>query len=973
MAGKPAELRLGAQCALQCAPCDCRYSASTPAQVERTLKEGGPRLVLRGAPTGEDELGALLARATGFAELIVRSACHEFAAVPRATALARAGAHGVILPAFSHVPEVHDRIAGRKDALVHSLLGVRALVAAGLSAELEVPILSARLQNPEALVELWHRAVPTLRAIRFFAPRHELPAAIAPSPWPQASAGLAAALRRCRTLGIEARLRPSDALPICALQGHADVQDAFRFDPRHEVKRLSGCELLAPCEACAVKRVCVGVATSYSAAHGAKGLSPFSAPIRGIDDQRTTPRRQWTAEQKKAAGRAEVLVIRPTVNCNQDCTFCSANETSQNVWTDPDEMVRAIARAARRGVTHLSFSGGEPTLSRELPRFLRAAKRVGIPKLELVTNAVLLDSERRVKELVDAGLSHAFVSLHTHDEAISATLTQKRGDHARTVRGIQRLLDAGVHTVLNHVITSRNAPFVERYIEFIHREFGGRAKLSFAFVTPQFKALENLDLIPKLTEVMPYLRRAMRLATELGQHFIVGSRQGIPPCFLREFEAWSDVLDLANEALSEDAPQKERAPGCDDCRYSNQCTGLWKVYTARYGTAELRPLAGRKMDDGDLQALKAARQDARGYVTRFQDAPESFRDLAAEAEPLSPLPSQRPASLPIFQPVRSRPLRLGLIGTGHQARRLARTLEEVAGLTVDFVASPHASHADLRAFGNCPAFEDPAQAMDEIRPEAVIIAAATPAHAALARAAHLRGIPALVEKPLAHSEAEAALLVELTQRGGSLIMPAHAVLHAPGLAELWSAGPHRAATLVRRLTPESPEALPAWSASALSELLYHLFVLTGHTCGGGAGAVSEVLFSGDSVPERLRLSVRYPGGEAELRLEFGAAADELLLTARDSAGNSRVWQRSGREVLAGPAGATRPIHGAGSDTAHLLASFRDVVLGHAEPLARAEDALDVMRTVADALRTAAAAGVPLRRSGAPIHVASRAL
>ena len=193
MAGKPAELRLGAQCALQCAPCDCRYSASTPAQVERTLKEGGPRLVLRGAPTGEDELGALLARATGFAELIVRSACHEFAAVPRATALARAGAHGVILPAFSHVPEVHDRIAGRKDALVHSLLGVRALVAAGLSAELEVPILSARLQNPEALVELWHRAVPTLRAIRFFAPRHELPAAIAPSPWPQASAGLAAA------------------------------------------------------------------------------------------------------------------------------------------------------------------------------------------------------------------------------------------------------------------------------------------------------------------------------------------------------------------------------------------------------------------------------------------------------------------------------------------------------------------------------------------------------------------------------------------------------------------------------------------------------------------------------------------------------------------------------------------------------------------------------------------------------------
>src|SRR5207244_2659209 len=86
------------------------------------------------------------------------------------------------------------------------------------------------------------------------------------------------------------------------------------------------------CQACAVRAHCVGLVPSYYAAHGEAGTVAYAQQPALMYDQRTTRRRVWTPAQRAAAARAEILVLRPTVNCNQDCTFCSANETSANVW-----------------------------------------------------------------------------------------------------------------------------------------------------------------------------------------------------------------------------------------------------------------------------------------------------------------------------------------------------------------------------------------------------------------------------------------------------------------------------------------------------------------------------------------------------------------------------------------------------------------------------------------------------------------
>lgn len=966
-------------CDLTCAVCDCSAPPSPPADVARTLAGGGLRLEVRGATESSLSVAAIVGRAReeGYGEIVLRTSAAWCRSPEAAATYARIGADAVLVPLFSHAPAVHDRIAGRAGALSDALLGMRHLAQAGLAVEIEVPILPLRLQRLTDIVALARRAVPALRSVRFFVPPSPLPKVLAPPRWEEAAPALAAAIMACREIGVRARLAGDSGVPLCALRDYPDLYDAYSLNPRARSSTRGGSTLGEICGGCAVRAQCPGLVRSYRAEHGEAGIAAFRAKPQLMYEQRTTRRRVWTQEQRQAASRVDLLVLRPTVNCNQDCTFCSANETSANVWTGHEEMLRAIARGARRRINRMSFSGGEPTLSKHLVEYVRCASRLGVQEVEVVTNAVLLARREKVDALVEAGLTHAFVSLHAHDEALSRQLTQKVEDFARTVQGMKNLVAAGVKTALNHVITARNYPYLREFVEFAHREFDGRVKISFAFVTPQFKALDNIEVMPRLSDAMPYLKRAMYRAVELGQPFNVGSRQGIPFCFLDEFRAWSDGFVLSNSAMSEDSPQKQRGPMCEECRFSPYCTGLWRPYVAKYGFDELRPIRGPKLTDVDIRALGVgAMPEPWGVPRSFDDVPEVARERALETGPPELVTPALPDFLPKFVAHRTRPLRIAMLGSGRQARRLARAAAGVGGLSIDAVASPHAPQADLHDFGGCPAYADAAAALDDIRPEAVIIAASTPAHAQLLRLAIERRIPALVEKPLASSEAEALELCAAVRAAGAVAVMAHNSMHAPGIDELLApATAQVTASYLFRRTPGSSDAMRTWSRSFLYETVYHLLAVVGRVCGGGEGAVVKASYRGESHPELIRVQLRYGSSQVEVVLDFTSPVEEDTFTrgVAGDPGGERTWRRQGRDITISDGGVLRAVERRGSDVQRMLENFRDVVLGSAQPVATVEDAPDIMRTALRVVEAIAAAGAPFERATAPKHVSSRGL
>ncbi len=969
---RTATLHAGGRCELRCVLCDCRAVPSTDTEIDRVLQSGGRQLLLRGATERSRRVASLIERGrqAGFAEIVLRSNAMAAADPISAAEFSRLGGDAVLVPVFSHQAAVHDRVAGRLGALQATLSGMAQLASNGMAVEIEVPILPLRLQNLFETVYRTHEATP-LRRVRFYLP-HVVPPVLAPSPWDPAGTAFARALQFCREQHIQVQLTTPDAIPLCALHDFPDLHDAYAFNPKSRKLRLRDAVFLEECSRCVVRPQCPGVVPAYAQALGARGLRAYLKRPVDMYAQRTTRRRVWTAEQRRAASRAEILVLRPTVNCNQDCTFCSANETSANVWADHREMLRAIARAAQRGIERVSFSGGEPTLSRHLSEYVRCASRLGIPKIELVSNAVLLDKPQKVKSLADAGLTHAFISLHAHDEALSRRMTQKAGDFERTVRGIHNLLDAGIRTSTNHVITAQNYPYLIRYVEFLHREFGGRVNISFAFVTPQFKALDNLSVMPRLSDVMPHLKRALYRALEIRQSFGIGSRQGIPFCFLDEFRAWSDGIKLSNSAISEDGPQKQRAAGCDECRFSDYCTGLWRPYVARYGLDEIRPIPGPKLTDAEVEEwMLRTREFEWGDPPSFDRITPAIR--APELELGPPDIAAVPAELADFSPHRSRPLRIALLGTGRQARRLARNLREVGGLSIDAVASPHAPEADLADFGGCPAFSQASEAVEEVRPEAIIIAAATAAHFELAKMAIDRGLPSLLEKPVASNEAEAVALAEAARAAGALVVPAHNSIYAAGLDEIFGLPFERKSiSYLWRRTPASPDSIRTWNRSSLYETLYHVVAVVARAAGGGVGVVRRVSFRGEAFPEQLRVQLGYGAHDAEILLDFLASAEEDILTVEDRAVHSsgRVWRREGRRTTLQDSSGVRVIEPRGNDVQCMLANFRDVLLGLATPGCTLDDAIGIMRTARSIVEALEESGAPFDRLGGPRHVAS---
>lgn len=947
---RDAVVQLAGGCDLRCAV--CAASASGAPEVGA---QGGRRLTIRGAPRLADAIDlARRARALGWDEIAVHA--HGDASWDPG-ALRAAGVDAVQVPLFSEREAEHDRVAARAGSLDASLAFLARAAEAGLGAEIEVPLFAPERSRPAEIVRRALASVGRLAAARFVVARGRVPAELVAPPTDVLGGVLAEALDACAVGGVRAAIGRDQGVPFCALAAREDLLgSAFRFDPRRAVPPARGASRPEPpCDACACREQCAGVSDAQLGAHGARGIMPFARRPAALYEQRTSSRREWTDAERGAARRAGLLVLRPTVNCNQDCRFCSANETSANVWTSRDAMLRQIARAASRGVRRVAFGGGEPTLARELAEYVRAARELGVPEVELVTNGVLLDREAKVRALAEAGLTHAFVSLHAHDELLSRHLTQKIGDFARTVRAIELLDAAGVKTAVNHVITRQNARFLGDFVAFVRERFGGTVAISFALMTPQYKALEVIDAMPRMSEVRPHLEAALARAIELEQPCWVGSRQGIPPCQLGAFRAWSDVLEHAAAALAEDAPQKVRAEACARCRYVEVCTGVWRPYAEVFGTGELAPIEGAPFTAEDRAAIARAKSEPWGLPAGgFESVPEILRDRAAERALEGARPSANDGELAAgalgtiaFSPVRTRALRVALFGAGARARAIARALRGVAGMTLDALVSPHAPGIDRADFGDCPAWSDAGEAIDDVRPDVAIVAASREAQASLVRLALSRGLPVLCARPVAPRADELEALLALATPAAPLVV-AHDPLHAPELAAMLEAA--RLGARGRRahveLRPGIASSPRAFSRAALAPILEDALALA-HRAAGAPLAISAVRFRGDARPESIHLALGASDRELDVAIDLLAREPSIRVRAGD--------HEAIATALDDAVGAA-------------VASFRDLVLARSAP--DLETPLAIARSAEAALDALASAGAPFERASAPKHASS---
>jgi predicted dehydrogenase len=128
-------------------------------------------------------------------------------------------------------------------------------------------------------------------------------------------------------------------------------------------------------------------------------------------------------------------------------------------------------------------------------------------------------------------------------------------------------------------------------------------------------------------------------------------------------------------------------------------------------------------------------------------------------------------------------VRVGVVGVGHLGKEHARILSGLPGVELVGVADVNLEQARAVAtrWGSRP-FSDYRPLLGGI--DAAVIAVPTAAHHVVAGEFLKRGIPLLVEKPLALNGEQARELVELAQRHGTVLQVGHIERFNPAFEEL---------------------------------------------------------------------------------------------------------------------------------------------------------------------------------------------
>lgn len=137
---------------------------------------------------------------------------------------------------------------------------------------------------------------------------------------------------------------------------------------------------------------------------------------KGIVTRAKERLRGWRRRLRRVPPQPDWVQVEINNTCNLDCIMCPREAMTRPARHMSQEEFQEIADKVKEAdVSRIRlFLLGEPLLHRELIPMIRYCKQIGIPSVEINTNAVLLD-EATTRELIQAGLDELVISLDGAD------------------------------------------------------------------------------------------------------------------------------------------------------------------------------------------------------------------------------------------------------------------------------------------------------------------------------------------------------------------------------------------------------------------------------------------------------------------------------------------------------------------------------------------------------------------------------
>ena len=294
----------------------------------------------------------------------------------------------------------------------------------------------------------------------------------------------------------------------------------------------------------------------------------------------------------------KTLEILLSYQCNSRCAYCFLPAHRRSESMPPEQVAKKMYDARRRGAENVFFSGGEPTLDRNLFKYAGIAAKLGFKCVRVRTNGMMLSSPAYVDRLLRAGINSFCVSVKSADAATHDELSRVPGGFDLVVRGIENAVGSGAECECDLLVHALNYRRLKETVRFF---IGlGLKTFNFQFISSYYSpAGEMSRLLVPMEEAGPLIGEA---CAEVESR--PGSRARayyVAPCFLKDYHRF--YYNLAREKLVvadvngtvfplEETPMqgKIKIAACGRCVRGADCSGLREDYLEIYGDSAVEPL-----------------------------------------------------------------------------------------------------------------------------------------------------------------------------------------------------------------------------------------------------------------------------------------------------------------------------------------------------------------------------------------------
>lgn len=297
-----------------------------------------------------------------------------------------------------------------------------------------------------------------------------------------------------------------------------------------------------------------------------------------------------------------VYLLRLNYACNAKCPFCYqdfATRTAPDRQMSLRQSVTYLVQARRRGFGSLCISGGEPTTHPHILQVVAAGRRLGFSVIRILSNGFRLAEPDFAGRLARAGLNSVMLSLHSHLPEMQDKLMGVPGAYEKCMKAIVNLSGLRIPLRISCVINRlnyRQLPEIARLLIRL-RQRGVRA-YSYTYSVYEGQMWKNRELFVPLSEVVPYLNRAMEIFER--QRAPLPYLRLIPYCFvpryvscvgMDEYTRAVDVTGIERNSWDAVSETRSKPEACRRCVYYARCPGLETSYLSLWGSGEIKPLA----------------------------------------------------------------------------------------------------------------------------------------------------------------------------------------------------------------------------------------------------------------------------------------------------------------------------------------------------------------------------------------------